>query len=80
MELTIKTMKGIVHKYVFNPHMHVAQNYNVVEDLAQYPSAISMLEVLQNYPARKKALLCAIRCIHPSYSNLVISNHEDYSP
>jgi hypothetical protein len=30
--------KGIVRKSVFNPHARAAQNYNIVEDLAQAPS------------------------------------------
>ena len=34
-ELTIKPPKGVVHKSTINPHARVAQNYNIVEDLAQ---------------------------------------------
>lgn len=44
-ELTIKLPKGIIHKSTFNPRTRVSQNYNIVEDLAQAPSAISTLEV-----------------------------------
>ena len=33
-ELTIKLPKGVVHKSIFNPCAQVAQNYNIVEDLA----------------------------------------------
>jgi len=50
-ELTIKLPKGVVHKSTFNPHARVAQHYNIVEDLAQFPSAMSTLEVLQNCPS-----------------------------
>ena len=37
LELTIKPSKGVVHKSTFNPQARAAQNYNIVEDLAQSP-------------------------------------------
>ena len=48
MELTIKPLKGVIHKYSLNPCLRASQNYNVVEDLAQSPSAILTIEVLYN--------------------------------
>jgi hypothetical protein len=42
--------KGIIRKSAFNPHARDAQNYNIVEDLAQAPSMMSALEVLQSCP------------------------------
>jgi len=50
-ELTIKEPKGVVHKSTFNPRARAAQNYNIVKYLSQYPSAMSMFEVLQNFPS-----------------------------
>jgi hypothetical protein len=44
--------KGVVKKSAFNPHARAAQNYSIVEDLAQAPSAMSALEVLQSCPAQ----------------------------
>ena len=38
--------KGILQKLAFNRHVRAAQNYNIVEDLAISPSAMSPLEVL----------------------------------
>jgi hypothetical protein len=38
--------KGVIWKSTFNPHARAAQNYNIVEGLAQAPSAMSVLEVL----------------------------------
>ena len=52
-ELTIKPPKGVIHKSTCNPRARAAQNYNIVEDLAQSPSAMSALEVLQNFPSQK---------------------------
>jgi len=79
-ELTIKMPKGVVHKSTFNHHARAAQNYNIVEDLAQSPSTMSTLEVLQNCPSQKQALLSAIGGIDPTDSNLVAFNHKGYVP
>ena len=79
-ELTIKPPKGVVHKSTFNPRALATQNYNRVEDLAQSPYAMSMLEVLQNCPSQKQALLSAIGGIDPTDSNLVVFNHASYMP
>jgi hypothetical protein len=72
--------KGIVRKSAFNPHAHAAQNYNIVEDLAQAPSAMSALEVLQTCPTQRKALLKAIGGIDPTDTNLIIFDLEDHIP
>lgn len=79
-KLTIKPPKGVVHKSTFNPCARVAQDYNIVEDLGQSPSAMSALEVLQNCPSQKQALLSAIAVIDPTDSNLVAFNHKRYEP
>ena len=52
-ELRIKPPKGAMHKSTFNPRAQTTQNYNIVEDLAQSPSAMSTFEVLQNCPSQK---------------------------
>jgi len=79
MELTIKPLKGIIHKSAFNPCAKAAQNYNVVEDFAQSSSAMLTLELLKNCPTQKRVLLLDIRCVDPSDSNLVFSSHENYT-
>jgi hypothetical protein len=38
--------KSTICKSTFNPHSRAAQNYNIVEDLAQAPCVMSTLEVL----------------------------------
>ena len=77
-ELTIKPPKGVVHKSTFNPYSRATQNYSIVEDLAQSPSAMSIVEVLQNFPSQKQALLLAIVGIDPADSNLVAFNNKGY--
>ena len=63
-DLVIKSPpKGVLRKSAFNPHTSAAQNYNIVEDLAISPSAMSALEVLQSCPAQRKLLLSALGAV-----------------
>jgi hypothetical protein len=72
--------KGIIRKSALNPHAHAAQNYNIVEDLAQSPSAMSALKVIQSCPTQRKALLKAISGIDLTDTNLIIFDLEDHIP
>jgi len=79
LELTIKPPKGVVHKSTFSPRPRAAQKNNIVEYLAQSPSAMSTLEVLQKCPSQEQALLSTIGRIDPMDSNLVVFNHAEYT-
>ena len=72
--------KGVVWKSSFNPHACAAQNYNIVEYLAQAPSVMSVLKVLQSCPTQWKALLKPISRIEPIDINLIIFDLEDHIP
>jgi hypothetical protein len=72
--------KGVVKKSAFNPHARAAQNYSIVEDLAQAPSAMSALEVLQSCPAQRRALLKAIGGIDPTDENLIVFDLNEHVP
>ena len=80
LEQMIKSPKGVGYKSTFNPREKIAQNYNIIEDLAQSPSAMSTLEVPQNYLSQEQALLSAIGEIDPMDSNLVAFDHKGYDP
>jgi len=80
-DLVIKPpAKGILQKSAFNPHARVAQNYNIVEDLAISPLAMSALEVLQSCPAQHKLLLSVIGAVDVQDSNLIIFDLENSTP
>jgi hypothetical protein len=64
----------------FNPHARAAQNYSIVEDLAQAPSAMSALEVLQSCPAQRRALLKSIGGIDPTDENLIVFDLNEHVP
>ena len=40
-----------LHRINSNPNARAVSNYNIVDDLAQSPAAMSALEVLKNYPS-----------------------------
>ena len=50
LDLILHPPKSTLINSIFNPNSRAAQFYNVVEDLAQAPCAISTLEVLQSCP------------------------------
>jgi hypothetical protein len=61
--------KSAIRKATFNPNSCVAQNYNIIEYLAQPPCAMSTLKVLQNYPSQCRTLLSSIGVMDSEESN-----------
>lgn len=47
-EAALRPLKSTLKKLTHNPNSRVDQNYNIVEDLAQAPCAMSALEVQHN--------------------------------
>ena len=48
----LRPPKASIRRAMHNPNARATQNYGVVEDLAQAPCAMSILEVLQSCPAQ----------------------------
>jgi len=74
----LRPPKNTIHKAVFNPNAWATQHYNIVEDLAQAPCAMSTLEVLQNCPAQRRTLLSTLGAIEPETSNHLMFNLENF--
>jgi hypothetical protein len=55
-------------------------NYSVVEDLSQTPCAMSALEVLQNCPAQRKALLTTLGSIETCNPGTIMLDMTDLKP
>ena len=72
--------KRTIQKSTFNPSSRAAQNYNIVEDLAQAPCAMSALEVLQHCPSQHRMLLATISAFDPESSNNLMFNLDDHQP
>ena len=72
--------RGVLQKSSYNPNAQAARHYNIVEDLAQAPSTMHALEVLQSCPSQQKALLSVIGGADPSDSNLICFDLENHVP
>jgi hypothetical protein len=72
--------KGAFKRASHNPNARAAQNYSVVEDLSQTPCAMSTLEVLQSFPAQRKALLTALGSIETCNSGTIMLDTTDLKP
>jgi hypothetical protein len=70
--------KSTIRNLTFNPNSRASQNYNIVEDLAQAPCAMSALKVLQHFPSQRRTLLAAIGAIDPESSNNITFNLDNY--
>lgn len=68
VETIPQILKGSAKCATINPNAKAAQNYSIVEDLAQSPCAMSALEVLQSCQAQRSALLSAIGVVDPANS------------
>ena len=71
--------KGTLQR-THNLNERAAQHYNIVEDLAQAPCAMSTLEVLQSYPTQRKALLQAIVAVDSADTSLLYFDLENSEP
>ena len=65
------------HKTI-NPNSRAAQNYSIVEDLAQSPCAMSALEVLQSFPSQRSAMLTTIGAVDPKNSLVITFDMSNF--
>jgi hypothetical protein len=72
--------KSTIQKSTFNPSSRASQKYNIVEDLAQGPCAMSALEVLQHCPSQHRTLLATISAFDLESSNNLMFNLDDHQP
>ena len=66
----------MLSKSKHNPNAREAQNYSIVEDLAQAPCAMSALEVLQSFTTQRKELLSFISAINLNDTGLITFDLE----
>jgi hypothetical protein len=74
----LRPPKRTIINLTFNHNSHATQNYNIVEYLAQAPSSMSDLEVLQKFPSQRRTLLEYIRAIDPDSSNNITFNMDNF--
>jgi hypothetical protein len=79
-ELPPHIPKGVLKCSTHNPNARATQNYSIVEDLGQGPSAMSDLKVLQTCPSQRNALLSALGSLESSGSKLIKFDVTDVKP
>jgi hypothetical protein len=79
-ETMIDILKGAFKKASHNPNARAAQNYSVVEYLAQTPCAMSALEVLQSFPSQRKTLLFALGSTNTCNSRAIVFYPTNLKP
>ena len=79
---TVESMPRMPKEYskrsTINPNARAAQNYSIVEDLAQSPCAMSALEVLQSCLAQHSAFLATIGAIDPKNSLMITFDMNNF--
>jgi hypothetical protein len=65
---------------VHNPQARAAHNYSLVDDLAQSPAAMSVLEVLQTCPTQRKSLLSTLGAVDPADTRLITFDLDSGEP
>jgi hypothetical protein len=69
-----------LRRNVHNPQARAAHNYSLVDDLAQSPAAMSVLEVLQTCPTQRKSLLSALGAVDPADTRLITFDLDSSEP
>jgi hypothetical protein len=69
-----------LRRNVHNPQARVAHNYSLVDDLAQSPAAMSVLEVLQTCPTQRKSLLSTLGAVDPADTRLITFDLDSCEP
>jgi hypothetical protein len=65
---------------VHNPQARETHNYSLVDDLAQSPASMSVLEVLQTCPTQRKSLLSAMGAVDPADTRLITFDLDNCEP
>jgi hypothetical protein len=79
-ETMTRIPKGAFKRDSHNPNARAAHNYSVVEYLSQTPCAMSTLEVLQSFPAQRKALLTALGSTETCNPGTIMLDTTDLKP
>jgi hypothetical protein len=69
-----------LRRNVHNPQARAAHNYSLVDDLAQSPAAMSVLEVLQTCPTQRKSLLSSLGAVDPADTRLITFDLDSCEP
>jgi hypothetical protein len=69
-----------LRRNVHNPQARASHNYSLVDDLAQSPAAMSVLEVLQTCPTQRKSLPSTMGVVDPADTRLITFDLDNCEP
>jgi hypothetical protein len=69
-----------LRRNVHNPQARAAHNYRLVNDLAQFPTTMSVLEVLQTCPTQRRSLLSTLGAVDPVDTQLITFDLDNGEP
>ena len=73
MEGASKVLQFPLCHIAHNTTARAALDYSIVDNLTQYPTTMSTLEVLKTCPSQCKEFLSALSAVDPSNSRLIIN-------
>jgi hypothetical protein len=69
-----------LRRNVHKPHARTTHNYSLVNDLAQSPATMFVLEVFQTYSSQRKSFLFALGAVNPAYTQLITIDLDSVEP
>jgi hypothetical protein len=69
-----------LRRNVHNPQARATHNYSLVNDLAQSPTTMLVLKVLQTCPTQRKSLLSALGVVDPTDTWLITFDLDSGEP
>jgi hypothetical protein len=69
-----------LHRNVHKTQARATPNYSLVDDLAQCPTTMSILEVIQTCPTQQKSLLYALGVFDPTDTQIITFDRNSGQP
>jgi hypothetical protein len=79
-ETTIRIPHIPLRRNVNNPQARASHNYSLVDELAQSPTTMYLLEVLQTCPTQRKYLLFTLGVVDPTDTRLITFDLDSEEP
>jgi hypothetical protein len=69
-----------LRRNVHNPQARATHNYSLVDNLAQSPTTMSVLDILQTCPTQRKSLLFSLGKVDPADTGLITFDLDSGEP
>jgi hypothetical protein len=69
-----------LRKNVHNPHAQASHRYSLINDISQSPGAMLVMEFLQTFPSKRKALISQLGAVDPTKTHLITFDLDKENP